>query len=247
MTAMGAMAAVAAPVASAIEAAARRTGTDPAWLLATARVESGLKANAAAATSSARGLFQFTQASWLGTMRRHGAALGLGEAAEAISSGAAAAGTKAREAILALRDDPQVASLMAGALASDNGAALGRVLGRAATSPELYMAHFLGAGGATKFLTALEATPGMAAASLMPVAAAANRAIFHKPGGEARSLAEVMAVVSDRLGRAAAPSGSALPLAGNSLPAAGKPLPVPAATALSQVRMAYMLLAELGA
>lgn len=226
-----------AAIIGAVREAAARTGTDFSFLLAQARVESGLEARAQAATSSARGLYQFTKSTWLHMVEAHGARHGLGWAADLLKSGAAQAGTAARETILALRDDPVAASLMAGELARDNAAALQAKLGRAAGAAELYLAHFLGAGGAGQFLSALAEAPGRAAADVVPAAAAANRSIFFDKAGTARSLAEVQALLSGRLEKAGA-EGATLPLAGKALPQ-----PV----AVDQARLAYLLLAELGA
>ena len=180
-------------VAAVVRDAAARTGVDFSYLMAQARVESGLNPAAQARTSSARGLYQFTNSTWLETVRKHGAAHGLGWAAEAIASGAAKVGTAARETILGLRDNAGAAALMAGEFARDNGAALEARLGRAVGSTDLYMAHFLGAGGAAKFLGALAAAPGTAAAVILPAAAAANRGVFFARDGSARSVAEVSA------------------------------------------------------
>jgi len=66
----------AATVTGAIRQAAQATGTSFQYLLATAQVESGLNPQAGASTSSARGLFQFVEQTWLGTMKQSGAALG---------------------------------------------------------------------------------------------------------------------------------------------------------------------------
>ena len=245
-----------AAVMGAVRDAAARTGTEFSFLLAQARVESGLDAGARAATSSARGLFQFTKSTWLEMVQTHGAAHGMGWAAEMLRSGAARAGTAARETILALRDDPVAASLMAGELARDNAAALQAKLGRAVGAVDLYMAHFLGAGGAGQFLSALARTPERAAADVVPAAAAANRAIFYDRAGGARSLAQVQALLAGRLAKAGAEvgqgmgmGGEMLPVAGRSLPAGGQTVPgmANAGEAMqAQARMAYMLLAELG-
>lgn len=51
-------------IAGIIRNAAAANGVDPTYLLATARAESGLNPNAAAGTSSAQGLFQFTGPTW---------------------------------------------------------------------------------------------------------------------------------------------------------------------------------------
>ncbi|GGI82504.1 hypothetical protein GCM10007973_18640 [Polymorphobacter multimanifer] len=221
-------------VIAAVRSAAARTGTDFGFLLAQARSESGLDPRAQAKSSSARGLFQFTSGTWMEMVRRHGAEHGLGWAAEALKAGAAGSGV--REAILALRDSPEAASLMAGELARDNAAALGRSLGRAVTAAEVHMASFLGASGATRFLTALAADPQAPAAAVVPQAAAANRAIFAARDGSPRSLAEVMAVMAGKIG------GNDLPVRGNGLPVAAPP----PAMLPAQARMAYLLLAELG-
>jgi soluble lytic murein transglycosylase-like protein len=52
-------------VTGAIRQASRLTGASFDYLLATAQVESGFNPNSAASTSSARGLFQFIEQTWL--------------------------------------------------------------------------------------------------------------------------------------------------------------------------------------
>jgi hypothetical protein len=196
------------PVEAAIASAAERTGVDFTFLLAQARVESAMNPTARAASSSATGLYQFIDDTWLGTMKRHGHRFGLGDVADRIDLSAAGAPQVAdpaqRAAILALRDDPQIASLMAAGLAEDNRAHLAPILGRQPDHAELYLAHFLGAGGAGRFLSALETDPDQSAAALFARPAAANRAIFYAPGGAPRSLAQVMAVVRGRIENAGA-------------------------------------------
>ena len=71
-------------IASALQSASKRTGVEFDYLLKTAMRESSLDCQAKSRTSSACGLFQFTEQSWLGTMKKHGAALGLGTEAAAI-------------------------------------------------------------------------------------------------------------------------------------------------------------------
>ncbi|MGH6676040.1 MAG: transglycosylase SLT domain-containing protein, partial [Xanthobacteraceae bacterium] len=72
-------------VTGAIRQASQATGTSFSYLLATAQVESGLDPGAGASTSSARGLFQFVDQTWLGTMKQAGAVLGYGRYAAAIT------------------------------------------------------------------------------------------------------------------------------------------------------------------
>ena len=228
-------------VAAVVRDAAARTGVDFGYLMAQARVESGLDPAARARTSSARGLYQFTSSTWLETVRRHGAAHGLGWAAEAIAGGTARAGSAARETILALRDNAEAAALMAGEFARDNAAALEARLGRAMGSTDLYMAHFLGAGGAAKFLGVLAAAPETAAASVMPAAAAANRGVFYARDGSARTVAEVYGRFERKLGVAGVPAPRLPYAVTGPAPARRGEVAVDAARA----RMAYMLLAEL--
>ncbi|MBC2670449.1 lytic transglycosylase domain-containing protein, partial [Novosphingobium piscinae] len=178
---------------AAIARAAQATGVDFDYLLAQAKLESGLDPHARAGTSSATGLYQFLGGTWLDTLKKHGAEHGLGWAS------AAAADPAMRAQIMALRHDPQVSALMAAELAGDNQQALGTALGRTPDASELYLAHFLGAHGATQFLSALAVDPGQSAASIVPGAAATNRAIFFAADGAPRSLGEVMGLLRSRL------------------------------------------------
>ncbi|MHA6718404.1 lytic transglycosylase domain-containing protein [Sphingomonas sp. RS6] len=212
-----------AAVTTAIAEASRRTGIDFDYLLGQAQVESGLRADARAATSSATGLYQFIDQSWLGVIKQHGADHGLDWAADQIATTAngrySVADPMMRSAILGLRNDPQVAALMAAEHASDNKAALETSLGRPATGTDLYMAHFLGLGGARSFLSAMASDPDQSGASLFPAAARANRGVFYTNAGQPRSLADIYRQLGGRLDRGAATSG-ATSLASDTLDAA---------------------------
>jgi hypothetical protein len=201
------------PVEAAIARAAERTSVDFNYLLAQAEVESAMDPTARAATSSATGLYQFIESTWFDTVKKHGHRFGLGAAADAIevsaSGGAFVTDPARRDAILAMRNDPEVASLMAAGLAEDNRAHLAPILGRQPNHAELYLAHFLGAGGAGRFLTELQAGPSQSAPALFARPAAANRPIFYSADGSPRSLAQVMEVISGKLDRALARAGDA--------------------------------------
>lgn len=201
-----------AGIQTAIAAASRKTGIDFNYLLGQAQVESGMRANARAATSSATGLYQFIEQSWLGVMKNHGAEHGLGWAADSIrrtSSGRyVVSDPAARRAILDMRSDPGTAALMAAEHASDNKAALEQRLDRPATGTDLYMAHFLGQGGAAKFLGAMEQSPDRIGANMFPAAARANRSVFYASNGQPRTLSEIYTRFAGKLDQGAAAVGA---------------------------------------
>lgn len=193
----GATTDIATRVTGAIRDAARATGAGFEYLLNTAIRESNLNPDAKAKTSSATGLFQFIDQTWLGTMKQSGAAHGYGKFADAITRTPSGRYTVAdpamREKVFALRKDPTANAVMAGEFANANAKVLNDRLGRKPTDGELYMAHFLGASGAARFIRAAEANPNGKAAALFPRAAHANGSIFYDKSGAARSLKQVYA------------------------------------------------------
>ncbi|QWG25413.1 transglycosylase SLT domain-containing protein [Bradyrhizobium sediminis] len=196
-----------ARIAGAIRQAADTTGTSFEYMLATAKMESNFNPKAAASTSSARGLYQFIDQTWLGTVKEAGSQLGYGKYADAISRSPSGSyhvsDPAARTAIMKLRDDPTAASAMAGVLTQSNSFKLTGKIGRRPTDGELYMAHFMGVGGAAKLISKAEDTPNASAARLFPNAAAANRPIFYDRAGHARSVSEVYSVLNSRYASAA--------------------------------------------
>jgi hypothetical protein len=195
---------------SAIQAASRTTGTSFDFLLRTAARESAFDPTAKASTSSARGLFQFIDTTWLAMVKEEGPRYGLAQYASAIdktASGRYVVSDPAKRAeILKLRDDPNVSSLMAGALAGRNSDYLASSMGREPTSGELYIAHFLGASGACKLISLAQNQPSASAASAFPDAARANRSIFYKSDGSARNAADVYAGLVAKHDRTPPPS-----------------------------------------
>jgi hypothetical protein len=189
-------------VQAAIARAAQATGVDFRYLLAQAKLESSMDPTARASTSSATGLFQFTDGTWLQTLGRHAADHGMAWVQQAIAGG----DPGMRAQVMGLRYDADASALMAAELASDNKAGLTAQLGREPDSTELYLAHFLGIGGAGQFLSALSTDPTRSAASVLPRAAAANPTIFYSGGG-ARSLAGVMDLMRGKVSTAMADMG----------------------------------------
>src|ERR1700737_993059 len=194
-------------IAGAIKQAANTTGTSFEYLLATAKMESNFNPKASASTSSARGLYQFIDQTWLGTVKEAGAQLGYGKYADAItrspSGSYSVSDPAARTAIMKLRDDPAAASSMAAVLTQSNSFKLTGKIGRRPTDGELYMAHFMGVGGAAKLISNAEDNPNASGARLFPNAAAANRPIFYDRSGRARSVSEVYSVLNSRYASAA--------------------------------------------
>lgn len=205
--------AVASTVTGAIRQAAQKTGASFNYLLATARVESNLNPSAKATSSSAGGLFQFLDQTWLATLKHAGPALGYGQYADAITMNSSGQydvpDARLRQQILDLRSDPNANALMAGAFTKWNGDWLAAKLNRQPTEGELYLAHFLGAGGAGKLITLAAQSPQASAAEIFPRAAGANRPIFYDKQGEPRSVAQVYDLMVGRYSVARAQGSSA--------------------------------------
>jgi hypothetical protein len=228
-------------VAGAIRQAASATGASFNYLLATAQIESNFNPAAQASTSSAKGLYQFIDQTWLATMKGAGPAVGLGRFAAAITrlddGRYDVSDTAARSAIMGLRGDPKVSAMMAGAYARSNAAQLTEGLGRAPTEGELYIAHFLGADGAAKLIANAQSQPNLRGADLFPQAASANRPIFFDRTGNARNVLGVYRELTGRYQTARATiegNIAATPMRG-SLPAGPTPRAADVATAVSRI------------
>ena len=197
------------PSSGGVEAAIRRasnaTGVDADFLIKTARRESAMNPSAKARTSSAAGLFQFIEQTWLATVKAHGSKHGYGQYADLIhrgSDGRWRVDGSARNVVLDLRFDPQAASTMAAELTASNAAYLRGRTGREPGAGDLYAAHFLGPAGAAQLMEAMERRPGTSAASIFPQAASANRSIFYRDGRPA-TVAEVHANLQRSAGEGA--------------------------------------------
>ena len=111
---------------------------------------------------------------------------------------------------------------------SRNATDLASGISRKPTEGELYMAHFLGSGGAVKLIRSASQTPLAKAANLFPEAANANPTIFYDKQGKARSLEQVYGLLAAKMD---APAG--MPMAMAAAPAAPVPAPRPAAAPLA--------------
>jgi hypothetical protein len=183
-------------VEAAIQRASSATGVDFGYLMGAAKRESGYNPNAKAKTSSATGLFQFLDQTWLATLKQHGAKYGYARYADLIQRGPSGHyyvnGAEARATVMDLRLDPHASALMAGEMAADHAAYLRGRVGREPTAGELYVAHVLGPQGSAKLIDAVRISPTASAPALFPDAAASNRHIFYR-GGRAATVTEVYA------------------------------------------------------
>jgi hypothetical protein len=177
-----------------IVAASKATGANAGYLLHIALRESGLVLGAQAPTSTATGPFQFIQQTWYQILGTYGPKHGFTAEAGLLRKQGATftpVSAEARSEVLALRTDPYVAALMAGELTMENNRTLARLLGRSPAHGELYAAHVFGPAGAATLIRTRDEAAATSAAALMPTAAAANRWLFYKSGGTARSVAEL--------------------------------------------------------
>ena len=183
-------------VEQAIWQASQETGVDFAYLMEKAAVESSFQPDLKASTSSATGLYQFIDSTWLSAVKAHGADHGLGQYADAIQrradGGLTVPDPTVRKQILDMRKDPKISAVLAAELTKDNKTALESRLGGTVGATELYLAHFLGASGAGKFLEAMRANPLKAARDVVPEAAASNTSVFYdRQSGQPKTLAQV--------------------------------------------------------
>ena len=186
-----------------IVGAAKMVGVDPGLMATMAAIESGFKSSVKAGTSSATGLFQFVSGTWREMLQKFGSKYGI------------APNTPA--------SDPRANSLLGAEYVKQNQKVVEKVIGRPATDTDLYMAHFLGGGGASKFL---KQDPGAIAANVMPKEAAANKPIFFDKSGAPRTIGQVYQFMGSKIEKfrsmyaAEARSMAGLPTTGTPAPSA---------------------------
>jgi hypothetical protein len=206
--------AAASGVVSAIRDASAQSGVPFNMMMASAQMESGLNPNARANTSSATGLFQFIDQTWLDTVRQFGSQHGLSaEAASVVRrDGKYTVDDPAtRQRILDLRKDPHIASALAGDHLRSISDRIGVSLGRPPDATEIYLGHLLGPAGASQMLQALRSAPDQSAGALLPGAAATNPTLFNSPDGTPFTVSQFMRHLRDRVGRAYASIGASMP------------------------------------
>lgn len=138
-----------------------------------AMAESGGNPNARAKTSSASGMYQFTDPTWKGMVKNYGAQTGITEAD---------------------KNNPDKQRIMADLLTKENTNAY-KNAGITPDETDLYMAHFLGAPSAVKARKNMNAY----GAELFPKAATANKNIFYK-NGQPRTVEEIRSLLGSKIG-----------------------------------------------
>ena len=186
-------------VLAAIRLGSLRTGLDFPYLMELAYTESSFDPAKKARRSSAAGLYQFTEATWLDSVKAYGAKYGLGLYASEIEYALDSNGHRRPRVanpvvyrhILALRYNPRIAALLAAEFALSNRQQLTRRIGPGFGRTELYLTHFFGIENALEFLRLLEQHPDRVAAELFPNAAQSNPGVFEPTEGTRMTLREV--------------------------------------------------------
>ncbi|AWN53467.1 transglycosylase SLT domain-containing protein [Methylobacterium sp. 17Sr1-1] len=178
--------------------AAATVRTDPVLLMAVADKESSFVTEVQARTSSATGLYQFIERTWLQVMREFGPQHGYAREAGLIGEDNGVADSAERARILDLRRDPSLSALMAGEMLKRDAARIAARIGRDLTLGETYLAHFLGPDDAERFMAKVVEEPKAEAAALLPKPAKANRPIFYERVGKRKARSLTVAQVHDK-------------------------------------------------
>ena len=201
--------------------AAREVGTDPELLMAIADKESSFATEVQARTSSATGLFQFIEKTWLGVVHKFGAQYGLSKESAVIvygEDGWTVPSPEEKARILELRREPRLSALLAGEMLKRDAARIAGRIGRPLSHGETYLAHFLGPSDAERFMAKVVEEPRSAAAQLLPRPAKSNKTIFYANAGRRKvkslSVAEVHAKFETMMGARSARYKNVGPISG---------------------------------
>ena len=137
------------------------------------RIESGDNPDAKSKTSSATGLYQFTEATWKDANRQMGKGYSLAD-----------------------RKDPAKSQEVVAFFTQKNIDRAVEDLGRHPKEHELYMYHLLGRNGAGDMLQAPPDKPATSFATAKQ--AKANKGVFYKPDGSKRTVGEVLSMFKQK-------------------------------------------------
>jgi len=174
-------------LAETVVRAAEKVDVDPVYMMALADKESSLSPESRAGTSSAEGLFQFITKTWFEVIRSYGPRYGLhteAAAVRAVNGQLTVEDEDMRRHVLGLRRDPYIAAIMAAEMKKRDRTRIQRQLGRDLTRSEFYLAHFLGADSAGRFLKIHDEKPKYRATRAFPRAAKANKSLFFAKAGK---------------------------------------------------------------
>lgn len=197
-------------VLAAIRLGSLHTDVDFSFLMELAAVESSFNPTSRSRTSSAAGLYQFKEETWLEAVRDYGDKYGMASYAAQVEEAVDSKG-KAQPVIrdpdvhrhvLDLRHNPRIAALLAAEYVSKNMQRLLYSLDREPGRTELYLTHFLGATGAISFLKALHEDPDKIARDIFPGPASRNRGVFRSRDSKPRTLAEIYEIFSRKFNTA---------------------------------------------
>ncbi len=186
-------------VLAAIRLASKRTGVEFSYLMELAATESSFNPQAKASTSTAVGLYQFKEDTWLDTIKVYGHKYGLNAIRQRIVNTVDSNGLSQPTisdadqlaAALDLRLQPRLSALLAAEHVRRNQRQLSSTLDRKPERTDLYLTHFFGASGAISFLKALAEDPQKIARDIFPGPAKRNRTIFQNKASKPRTVAEI--------------------------------------------------------
>ena len=156
-------------VLSMLDEVAKTTGVEPNLLKTFAAIESSFNPNAGAGTSTAKGLFQFINDTWTGMLDKYGKKYGLSPSTSVY--------------------DPRANALMGAEFLKENQKGL-KSINRGNSPVELYLAHFLGLGGARRLFSAPEGDPANLHVDEKSIRA--NYDVFYK-NGKIRTVRDIIA------------------------------------------------------
>ena len=197
-------------VMAAIRLGNLRTGVEFPYLMELAAVESSFNPRAQANTTSAAGLYQFKEDTWLEAVKRHGSSYGIGRYAKQVAYVVDEDGRRQpqitdpelQRKVLDLRFNPGLSALMAAEKVRDGKRRLSGKLEREPGRAELYLTHFFGMTGALSFLEALAKNPDRIAGEIFPGPAHRNRNIFQRSNRTLRTVSEVYRVLERKFNTA---------------------------------------------
>ena len=179
-------------VLSMLDEVAKTTGVDANLLKTFAAIESSFNPNAGAGTSTAKGLFQFINSTWATMLDRYGKKYGLSPSTNVY--------------------DPRANALMGAEFLKENQKGL-KSINRGNSPVELYLAHFLGLGGARRLFSAPEGDPANLHVDEKSIRA--NYDVFYK-NGKIRTVRDIIAwaanLVKTKLKKAGINTGTTEPI-----------------------------------